>query len=165
MKKKNSNKQINKNKKQVKTKEKTEFFLLLKSLIIYINKNLLENYSNLLNFLLKCGTRPNEWGTQWDELTLAGLLTITLPEAPLLANYTSFFKIDPKSAIYLLLINFSVPIQLWTNLIIKGYFVGENVENIFQTIKIFSNWLPCYSSLFHYLFIDSSNFFLICIPP
>ena len=27
-------------------------------------------YSNLQNSLLWCGTRPNEWGTQWDKAIL-----------------------------------------------------------------------------------------------
>ena len=43
---------------------------------------------NLRSFLLQCGTRPNEWGTQWDSNSLvkvcqSSLLTITPPEVPL----------------------------------------------------------------------------------
>ena len=39
--------------------------------------------SNLLSPLLRCGTRPNEWGTQWDpnlleKISLSNLLNITL---------------------------------------------------------------------------------------
>ena len=42
---------------------------------------------NLLSFLLRCGTRTYEWGTQWNsnslvKASLSSLLTITPPEAP-----------------------------------------------------------------------------------
>ena len=46
-------------------------------------------FSNLLNILLRCGTRLYEWDTQWDSNSL-----VKIPEAPkslsFLANYYCF---------------------------------------------------------------------------
>ena len=44
-------------------------------------------FLSIPSFLLRCGTRPNNWGTQRDSNSLlqvckSSLLTITLPEAP-----------------------------------------------------------------------------------
>ena len=41
--------------------------------------------SNLLSFLLRCGTKPNKWGSQWDSNSLvwvcqSSLLNITPPD-------------------------------------------------------------------------------------
>ena len=56
-------------------------------LVGYFFTGILLNNSNLLSFLLRCGTRSNEWGPQGDtnslvQVCLSSLLNITLPEAP-----------------------------------------------------------------------------------
>ena len=48
--------------------------------------------SNLLSFLLRCGTRPYGWGTQWElnsliKVCLSTLLTTTPPEVPLFLQH------------------------------------------------------------------------------
>ena len=52
-------------------------------------------YCNLRSSLLRCSTRPNEWGTQWDSNSLlqvcySSLQTITLPEVPFYTTRGAF---------------------------------------------------------------------------
>ena len=47
-------------------------------------------YSNLRSSLLRCGTRPNEWGHPMRlELIRVGLLTVTPPKVPLMGWYSN----------------------------------------------------------------------------
>ena len=54
-----------------------------------------ENSSNLHSFLLRCGTRPYEWGTQLElnslmKVCLSNLLTITPPESQKIVTHLAF---------------------------------------------------------------------------
>ena len=69
--------------------ELTRVGLLVKLANHYTTKDAL---NNLQSSLLLCGTRLNEWGTQWDSNSLlqvckSSLQTITLPEVPITIIY------------------------------------------------------------------------------
>ena len=89
---------------------------------------------NSLSFLLRCGTRPNEWGTQWDSNSLVIIIVLVVINHSVLPLIKTC-KIDTFSRITIIL-----------SIVLFLYIMVAFHLNSFRHREVFSFISSCYES-------------------